>query len=142
MAIQWDESLRLGHEAIDIQHMEIFAQINNLSDKITEGADDIEIRDLVNYLNIYAKKHFFDEEKLMQQYNYYGLHKQRKQHTQFRNEIDELSQMLRKKVPAIDLALKIETALLRYFMDHVSQLDKELSDFINFHDREGSVGPS
>jgi len=135
MAIDWDESLRLGHEAIDIQHEEIFAQINRLSNKINEGADNLEVRDLLNYLNTYAKKHFFDEEKLMLEYNYYGLHKQKKQHTQFKNEIDELSQLLRKKVPAIDLALRIETTLLRYFTTHVSGLDKELSDFINFQNK-------
>jgi hemerythrin len=134
MAIDWDESLQLGHTTIDLQHMEILAQINNLSDKISEGADDIEIRDLLNYLNTYAKKHFFEEEKLMVQYNYYAIHKQKKQHTQFRNEIDELSQMLRKKVSAIDMALKIETALLRYFVTHICEVDKELAVFINFKD--------
>ena len=135
MAITWDDSLRLGHAAIDIQHMEIFAQINRLSEKITEGADDIEIRDLLSYLNTYAKKHFFDEEKLMAQYNYYGIHKQKKQHTQFRHEIDEISHMLRKKVPPIEIALRIETALLQYFSHHISELDKELAEFINFHDK-------
>jgi hemerythrin len=120
MAICWDESLRLGQEAIDAQHEEIFAQINNLSDKITEGADTIEVR-----------KHFFDEEKLMVQYQYYGIHEQQKQHNHFKNEIDELSQMLRKKGQTAEVALRIETTLLRYFVNHISVLDKELSDFIN-----------
>ena len=135
MSIEWDESLRLGHPAIDAQHMEIFAQINQLSEKINDGADDIEIRNLLNYLNIYAKKHFFDEEKLMVEYNYYGFHKQKKQHTAFKNEIDELTQLLRKKVPAIELALRVETALYRYFVDHVNGLDKEMADYINFQNK-------
>jgi hemerythrin len=135
MAIEWDESLRLGHATIDIQHMEIFAQINSLSDKITEGADDIEIRNLLNFLNTYAKKHFFDEEKLMVESNYRGIYKQKKQHTQFRNEIDELCLMLRKKVEPFELAQRIETALLRYFINHVSELDREFADFINFQNK-------
>ena len=136
MAVDWDESLRLGHAAIDMQHMEIFAQINNLSEKITEGADNIEVRDMLNYLDKYAKKHFFDEEKLMVQYNYYGILKQKKQHTQFKNEIDEISQMLRKKVSPIEIALKIETALLQYFSSHVAVVDKEMADFINFQNNQ------
>jgi len=138
MTIQWNEGLQLGHAAIDIQHKEIFAQINRLSEKINEGADDIEVRGLLNFLYTYAKKHFFDEEKLMAEYGYYGLHKQKKQHTQFKHEIDELSQMLRKKVPAMEMALKIETALMQYFVNHVNELDKELADFIKFKDNEAS----
>jgi len=138
MAIHWNKNLKLGHEAIDLQHMEIFSQINNLSDKITEGADDIEIRDLVNYLNIYAKKHFFDEEKLMVQYNYYGIHKQKKEHLQFKNEVDEISQMLRKRVPAMDIALRMETTLLQYFMHHVIEVDREMADYINFQNKQNS----
>jgi len=138
MAIQWDESLRLGHAAIDVQHMEIIARINRLSEKITEGADNIEIRNLLNYLNTYSQKHFFEEEKLMVEYNYYGTHKQKKQHAQFKNEIDELSKMLRKNVKAVDLAHRIETALLRYFIIHVNELDKELADFINFQNKQSN----
>ena len=134
MAIEWDENLRLGHAAIDIQHEEIFDQINNLSEKINDGATNIEIRNILNYLNTYAKKHFFDEEKLMDQYNYYGTYRQKKEHIQFRHEVDELAQMLRKKVPASEMALRIETALYRYFYDHVIGLDKELANFINFND--------
>jgi hemerythrin len=138
MSIHWNEHLKLGHESIDTQHMEIFSQINNLSEKITEGADDIEIRDLINYLNIYAKKHFFDEEKLMVQYNYYGIHKQKKEHTQFKNEVDEIAQMLRKRVPAIDIALRMETTLLQYFMHHIIEVDREMADYINFQKKQTS----
>jgi hemerythrin len=138
MAIHWNKNLKLGHEAIDLQHMEIFSQINNLSERITEGADDIEIRDLVNYLNIYAKKHFFDEEKLMVQYNYYGIHKQKKEHLKFKTEVDEISQMLRKRVPALDIALRMEETLLQYFMHHVIEVDRELADYINFQDKQPS----
>ena len=135
MGITWDESLQINHAAIDMQHREIFEQINSLSERLNEGADDIEVRDLLNYLNIYSKKHFFDEEKLMVQYNYYGIHKQKKQHTQFRNEIDELSQMLRKNVQASELAERMEITLLRYFVNHINQVDKELANFINFQDK-------
>jgi len=136
MAIHWNKNLKLGHEAIDTQHMEIFSLINNLSARITEGADDIEVRDLINYLNTYAKKHFFDEEKLMVQYNYYGMHKQKKEHLQFKTEVDEISQMLRKRVPAIDIALRMETTLLQYFMHHVIEVDRELANYINFQNKQ------
>ena len=72
----------------------------------------------------------------MVQYNYYGLHKQQKQHNQFKNEIDGISQMLRKRVPAIEVALKIETALLNYFINHINEVDKELANFINFQNKD------
>jgi hemerythrin-like metal-binding protein len=136
MAITWDENLRLGHAAIDMQHMEIFSRINDLSDKLTEGADDIEIRNLLNYLSSYSNHHFFEEEKLMTQIHYYGIHKQKKQHAAFKQEIEELSQLLRKNVKQVELAHRIETTLFRYFVNHISDLDKELAEFIKFQNAQ------
>jgi hemerythrin len=133
MTVQWDENLSLGHPTIDIQHREILARINGLSDKLNEGADNIEIRNLLNYLSTYADKHFFEEEKLMAEHNYYGINKQKVHHAKFKAEINELNQMLRKNIKPIDLAYKVETALLQYFVDHINGLDKELANFMNFH---------
>jgi hemerythrin len=134
MSIVFDENLRLGHPGIDRQHQEVLQQINKLSDKLTEGADDIEVRDVLDFLHAYANKHFFEEEKLMKSCNYYGLYKQQKEHAHFKQEIQDLQQMLRKKKSPIDLAHQVETSLFKYFIEHINGMDREFADFIKRND--------
>ncbi|GFO70040.1 hemerythrin [Geomonas limicola] len=134
MSLVLDENLRLGHPGIDRQHQEVLEQINKLSDKLTEGADDVEVRDVLDFLHTYADKHFFEEERLMKSCNYYGLYKQQKEHAQFKREIEGLQLMLRKKRPSIDLAHQVETSLFRYFVEHINGMDREFADYIKRND--------
>ncbi|GFO61034.1 hemerythrin [Geomonas silvestris] len=133
MSIVFDENLRLGHPGIDRQHQEMLEQINKLSEKLTEGADDIEVRDVLDFLYAYANKHFFEEEKLMQSCNYYGLYKQQKAHAQFKQETQDLQQMLRKKRSSLDLAHQVETSLFKYFIEHIDGLDREFADYLKMN---------
>lgn len=130
MSIVFDESLRLGHPRLDRQHQEVLEQINKLSDKLTEGADDVEVRDVLDFLHAYVNKHFFEEEKLMMSCNYYGLYKQQIDHAHFKREIEGLQQLLRKKRSSIDLAHRVETSLFKYFTEHINGKDREFADYI------------
>jgi hemerythrin len=133
MSIDFDENLRLGHPTIDRQHQEVLQQINKLSEKLTEGADDVEVRDVLDFLHTYANKHFFEEEKLMKSSNYYGLYKQQKEHEQFKREVQELQRMVGKKGAPVDLAHRVETSLFKYFIEHVNGMDREFADFIKLN---------
>jgi len=130
MSIQWEENLRLGVPVIDEQHEEIFTQFNRLSEALEEGRGSSEVIEVLNYLDKYATTHFTDEENLMTLYKYDGLEEQRQQHAQFRENIAMFSGLLAASAPTQEIAIKIDATLIRYFINHVRNLDRKMVDFI------------
>jgi hemerythrin len=130
MAIYWEEKLSTGVPVIDEQHKDIFANFDELSKAIEDGRCNDEIEILLNYLKEYANNHFSDEENLMSLYKYPCLEEQRQQHALFKENITKLLAMLANKVSTKEIAIRIDSTLIRYFINHVRKLDSKLSDFI------------
>ena len=130
MAIHWEEDLKTGVPAIDEQHEEIFAVFDKLTEAIEDGEESKEIGKLLDYLAKYATRHFSDEETLMSLYKYTGLEEQRLQHAQFKDNIGKLSEMLSSGVATKEIAIKVNATLIRYFINHVRKLDREMADVV------------
>lgn len=65
-ALDWDDSLNLGHPEIDRQHQKLVALINRV--RACGGADadaEVEVMRTLTAMYLYAREHFFDEEALM-----------------------------------------------------------------------------
>lgn len=72
----WEEKYETGHEGIDSQHKALFDTANKIA-----ACNDIEtIQNYVASLHRYVQEHFDDEEKLMVQSNYPGIHKHHNLH--------------------------------------------------------------
>jgi hemerythrin len=130
MAIQWEESLQFGIPAIDEQHKAMFDHFVELSDAIKNGLSYEEVEKLLDYLNEYVSTHFEEEEQLMARYHYSGLEEQRLQHAHFKENVIKLSDMLTDKVPAKELALRIDATLIRYVINHIRNFDSKVVDFL------------
>ncbi len=130
MAIQWEESLRLGVSVIDLQHEEIFSQFDKLSEALQAGKGSEEVTGLLTYLNDYATTHFSDEDEIMLRYKYNGIVEQREHHALFKENIAKLSELLSGSEPTKEIAFKIDATLIRYFINHVNKLDKKMVEFI------------
>jgi len=130
MNIHWEESMKIGVPAIDEQHEELVLQFERLSKAVIEGGGVEGIGQLLSYLKQYAVSHFTDEENLMVLYKYPGLEEQHKQHEIFKENIDMLTDMLIRNVPNREIAIKIDATLIRYFINHVRNLDAKIADFM------------
>jgi hemerythrin len=130
MAIHWEDNLSIGIPAIDEQHKELFAQFDKLSNLIEVGGKGEEVAELLRYLNEYGVTHFTNEEELMTSYEYSGLEEQRQQHDKFKESITTLFEMLANNVPTREIAIRVDATLIRYFINHVRNLDAKLADFI------------
>jgi hemerythrin len=130
MGIYWEENLSTGVPAIDEQHREIFAKFDELSKTIEGGRGNEEVVKLLNFLKEYTNIHFSDEENLMSLYKYSGLDEQRQQHSQFKENIAKLFEMVANNVPDKEIAIRIDATLIRYFINHVRKLDSKLCDYI------------
>ena len=130
MSIYWDENKKIGVPTIDEQHEQLFLQFEKLSRAVIEGESIEGIGKLLSYLKEYAVTHFTDEENLMVLYKYPGLEEQRRQHAVYKENIDNLTDMLIRGVPIREIAIKIDAALIRYFINHVRNFDTQIADFI------------
>ena|SRR6185369_12290943 len=130
MSIKWEENLRLGVPVIDEQHEEIFTQFNRLSVALEEGRGSSEVIELLKYLDNYTTTHFTDEENLMTLYKYDGLEEQRQHHALFRENIAMFTEMLAASPPTQEIAIKIDAILIKYFINHVRNLDRKMVEFI------------
>ena len=130
MAIQWEESLRLGVSNIDDQHKEIFTFFGKLSNAIQDGKGSDEVIELLNFLNNYSTNHFIDEEELMERYKYDGLEEQRQHHSLFKENIASITKLLGNTKPSNEIAFKVDATLIRYFISHIRVLDGKMIEFI------------
>jgi len=130
MTIQWEENLKLGVAAIDEQHEEIFMYFDRLTNALQNGEGNSMIMDLLAYLDRYTSTHFKDEESLMELHRYPGLELQRQQHSRFRENIAMFSEKLANNAPLQEIAIKIDAALIKYFISHIRRLDREFVEYI------------
>lgn len=89
----WDKSMEIGIETIDLQHKELFKIARNVEQIIITNAVGIKPRDmldLISEVRNYVSYHFYEEESFMKKYNYtqYDYHK--KEHDKFREKIKNL----------------------------------------------------
>ena len=139
MAIQWDESLRLGVPILDEQHEKIFVYFEHLTEAVQKGDGRGEVVSLLAYLDEYSASHFKNEECLMEFLAYPGLGAQRRQHIIFRDNIIKLSTLLTSNAPLQEIAIKLDALLIKYLIIHVCELDHILVDYIKSHP---IIGPS
>jgi hemerythrin len=130
MAIQWEESLKLGVAAIDEQHEEIFIHFDKLTEALQKGQGSGEVLDVLAFLDQYTATHFKDEEALMELHHYPKLELQRQQHCRFRENVALLSEKVANNAPMQEIAIRIDAELIKYFITHIRKLDRELVEFI------------
>lgn len=74
--LQWDESYSVGNAVLDAQHREVIDLINMLDDETL-----VEV--VLEQLERYAREHFRDEERLMEEAGYPALAEHRALHAAF-----------------------------------------------------------
>jgi hemerythrin len=134
MKYEWDKSLESGHEMIDNQHKQLFASVNDLLDKCTAGKGKDELSASLDFLTDYTIKHFFDEEKLQQSYNYPEYQKHKQYHDAFKNVVRDLKVRLIMKGPTDELIKDVHTQIGDWLITHIKGNDIKLAAYIKAKD--------
>ncbi len=91
--MKWTEDLAVGIATIDEQHQELFKRINDLLLAIREHRCRDEIDGTIRFLDDYAKFHFSEEEKRMEDAGYRGLRQHKLRHAAYLDNIRQLKEM-------------------------------------------------
>jgi len=125
---EWNQELLTGEAAIDAQHRELFALLQQLGDAITAGHGDEIVGRILEELIGYAAVHFQDEEALMARVGYPGITHQRAAHEAF---AADATRMMNEWVAGTGVASEdLYEYLYTWVAQHVETMDLLLARFL------------
>lgn len=130
MAIQWTEALATGVDTIDEQHKELIVRVNNLLEACQQGKGKLIMAGLLNFLADYAVRHFAEEEKYMQTYDYPGYEAHKAQHEKFISDFGLLKNKFDAQGAGVNLVLVTNRTIVDWLVNHINNTDKALGAFL------------
>ena len=124
--MEWTEDLAVGITKIDEQHRELFKRIHNLLLAIREHRCKAEIDETIRFLDDYARFHFSEEEKRMEETGYTGLQEHRLQHAIYLKNITKLKQqssLPRESGMSYELSVTANQIVVDWIVAHIMKTD-------------------
>jgi hemerythrin-like metal-binding protein len=122
--VNWDETLSVGIDVIDEHHRYLFDLTNDLIDVVAKKRGAREIARVLKALGQYAHVHFRAEERMMEHYNFEGLDRQKRQHQQFQDKLQEFCEELHHN-PLI-VQFEVMPYLREWLVGHIQYEDAQL----------------
>jgi hemerythrin-like metal-binding protein len=126
--VQWQDSYSVGITAIDLQHKQLIAMINQLAEAMRQGKGDAVVQSILPSLVQYSKTHFNSEEKLLCDVGYPQLAAHQAIHHKFVQHIGDLVEKVKggKMVATVSVA----TFLKDWLVNHILVQDKQYAAYI------------
>jgi len=131
MSITWKESFKIGIVEIDVQHRELFSRLDHLEAALKSGHGREMVFTTFHFLDNYVQRHFRAEEELQSLYRYPHLPMHAAEHAAFKKRLKVLEERLTREDPSETLAAQISSLLTNWLINHVTNLDSELTGYIN-----------
>ncbi len=131
--MEWNEKLAVGIKTVDSQHQELFKRINNLVSAIKQHRCKDEIDGMIKFLEDYARVHFAEEERYMQETSYPGYEEQREEHRKYLVALDELkSQGSQPRIQgaSYDLSATTNQVVVDWIVDHILKTDMKFGEYL------------
>ena len=124
--LAWDPRFSVGVKEMDNQHQRWFALTNAIQRCVTQGAEESELRKVLNELAEFTRTHFKQEESLMDSHGYPGAESHKGNHRQFLDYLERAMESLSNQEDTERLA-----EMLRSWINtHVLILDKGYGSYI------------
>ena len=121
----WDDTHRIGIEAIDHDHQHIVALINRLDH---EHLSDDDLRRVVEQLISYTEYHYRREERVMEISGYPDIERHCRLHDQVKTQVQKLDEDWRNERSS-DKLKELQKLLHSIWLDHVIEEDIELMTY-------------
>jgi hemerythrin len=131
MSLQWREHFSAGIARIDERNKELFHRSRTLQDAIDNGNSAMEFPAFFAFLDEYTTTYFLYEEQVQKQYGYPHLEFHRKEHVQFRNDIEKIKIRIAAEGFSRQAQLLTSRTLNRWIVQHICNTDTALADFFN-----------
>lgn len=130
MEVSWKPSLRIGHDLIDSQHVELFRLFDEFIAGSAKGTGKDALLELHQALENYTKEHFQEEEALMEDAGYPKLEQHRREHQRFKSELAALRSQVTAQGPSLMNLVQTNKTLVAWLVNHVQERDQAFGDFL------------
>jgi hemerythrin-like metal-binding protein len=126
MSIEWDEKYRIGNDAIDAEHQELF----RIAKKFLEASDSESKRTAASALRKYTTEHFLHEEMLMHEVGYPLTASHLKLHEDLITRLGAIENKIEQDQLYQD---DLEQFINHWFIKHMAALDAPLVVYVKKH---------
>lgn len=126
--INWNDSLRLGHDVIDRQHQRLVDITNQLHASMLAGKSRFELGELLSELVSYTHYHFEFEEQLFRQHSYPRIAEHTAQHAYLSKRAQDFKERHDAGAPA--LSVELMEFLRDWLTNHISSTDREFVTYV------------
>jgi len=130
--ISWEPSMTTGIEALDNQHKQLIAWLNDLLEAMSMGRGRAEVDGLLDKLGGYAVMHFGHEEDCMTKYNCPVAAKNVTAHQEFIATFSNLREDFEKNGASAHLVVRVESELMRWLTGHIKGTDTQLAPCVRY----------
>jgi hemerythrin-like metal-binding protein len=121
----WKDAFNIGISDIDRQHRDFMNLLNTSEKKIAAMAGSGINQSIFDQLKRYASDHFRLEEKLMEEYNYPELKKQRRMHEYFETQMSKMESSLENIAPN-----RMFTFMKQWLLEHIMEEDMQFAKYL------------
>lgn len=121
--IEWNERLSVGDKTIDDQHKQLLEKLNDISTSIEKGEGIEVVNRTLDFMIDYTNFHFNTEEKRMIKEKYPRLEYHKKQHQEFVNTLNNLSNDFLEDGATDHLAESVNIFLFNWLIKHIQGVD-------------------
>lgn len=127
----WEEPMRTGDEVIDLQHKELIHRLNLLLHAMHERNVDVEVSDMLAFLDSYIAEHFTHEEALMDAVRCPLASANHRAHLDFLRRFAVFrEQMTRDPSMASLVAVKMLRDLSEWLVAHILHIDARMLPYV------------
>jgi len=125
---QWKDSMSVGIDEIDKQHMHLVSLIDDLYNAMSQGQGQNELDRIFQELFDYTKTHFFTEEKHMFVHQYPGYEEHKQEHEKFVEKIKSYKETF--DAGDQKAAVKVANFLKDWLTNHIMKTDQQYGPYL------------
>ena len=126
--LTWSTEYSVAVEAIDKQHQQLFAMLNELHDAMKAGKGAQEAPRVLKNLVEYVCEHFALEEALMAEAHYPELARHKAEHDKLTSEVAKMVQDIESGKTV--LSMKLQGFLRGWLQEHILGTDKKYMSYL------------
>ncbi len=126
--LTWSTEYSVAVEAIDKQHQQLFAMLNELHDAMKAGKGAQEAPRILKKLVEYVCEHFALEEALMAEAHYPELARHKAEHDKLTSEVARMLQDIESGKTV--LSMKLQGFLRSWLQEHILGTDKKYMSYL------------
>ena len=116
---EWQSEFETGITIIDQQHQELLEKNQQFPLSLYQGAEQLELIKISNFMQGYVEYHFKTEEDLFKKYNYPGIDEHIKQHAAFRIIQNGIMTKVKAGKTPLSYAIEVGNQLNDWWTNHI-----------------------